>query len=159
MVSWFPISVCSVMWCKPANMYVCSYSTQGWDSRGSFAERPIQHKHAGVALRWGSDDRYLCGERALDGRYGFQTRTLNTTFNLFVSILLPPANEVAGRWCFYTCLSVILFTGGCLPYTPGQTPLWADTPLGRCLDTSSLLASAWNVVLMILDHLSKTSFR
>ena len=28
---------------------------------------------------------------------------------------------------FYTCLSVIPFTGGCLP----DTPHWADTPLGQ----------------------------
>ena len=36
------------------------------------------------------------------------------------------------RSCFYTCLSVILFTGGMsvgqTPPPPGQTP-WADTPL------------------------------
>ena len=26
-------------------------------------------------------------------------------------IILPPANEVAGRYCFQSCLSIILFTG------------------------------------------------
>ena len=41
------------------------------------------------------------------------------------------------RLCFYTCMSVILFTGGCLPqymlgYTPQeQTPPRADTPRSR----------------------------
>ena len=35
-------------------------------------------------------------------------------------------------WCFYTCLSVILFTGGFLPQCMlGYTHPWADTPLGR----------------------------
>ena len=38
------------------------------------------------------------------------------------------------RYCFYKCLSVILFTGGIHPpgrHPPGQTPpSWADTPLG-----------------------------
>ena len=51
--------------------------------------------------------------------------------------LLLPANEVRGKVMFLY-LSVILFTGGCLPhcmlgYTPGRhsqadTPHWADTP-------------------------------
>ena len=41
------------------------------------------------------------------------------------------------RLCFYTCMSVILFTGGCLPqcmlgYTPEeQTPPRADIPRSR----------------------------
>ena len=37
------------------------------------------------------------------------------------------------RLCFYTCLSVILFTGGCLPHPPEQTspPQGADTPRSR----------------------------
>ena len=41
------------------------------------------------------------------------------------------------RLCFYTCLSVILFTGGAVSvsvhagiHPPEQTPLGADTPLG-----------------------------
>ena len=51
--------------------------------------------------------------------------------------LFLPANEVRGKVMFLY-LSVILFTGGCLPhcmlgYTPGRhsqadTPHWADTP-------------------------------
>ena len=51
--------------------------------------------------------------------------------------LLPPANEVAERLCFYTCLSVILFTGGStwahLP--PGQvhTPPGAGPPGPQCM--------------------------
>ena len=76
-------------------------------------------------------------------------------------IYLPPQNEVAGRLCFYTCLSVILFIGGGVSasgpgrgvchtpwadtpldrHPPGQTPPWTDTSLGRhplpsaCWDT------------------------
>ena len=63
-----------------------------------------------------------------------------------VAHLLPPANEVAGRLCFYTC--VILFTVGgvsqhaaCITghmsihppggHSPEQTPPWADTSPDR----------------------------
>ena len=87
--------------------------------------------------------------------------------------LLPSANEVVERLCFYTCLSVILFTGGvclsacgdmsaqgsvCLSacwdtHPPGQTPVRAGTPgqippaaHGHC---SGRYASYWNAFLFI----------
>ena len=45
--------------------------------------------------------------------------------------LLPSANEVAERLCFYTCLSFCPRGRGCLPQCMlGYTPQ-ADTPLGR----------------------------
>ena len=55
----------------------------------------------------------------------------NTTWvsfqrSFFVSIFTV-CNVAATRYCFYTCLSVILFTGGGGVWTPP----WADTPLGR----------------------------
>ena len=48
-------------------------------------------------------------------------------------LLLPSANEVAERQCFYTCLSVILFTGGSVCPSACwdiHTPR-ADTPHGQ----------------------------
>ena len=73
------------------------------------------------------------------------------------------ANEVAERYCFNTCLSVILFTGGDVSqHALGQTPpgrpppLWADTPLpgGHCCGR---YASYWNAFLyfMILSRYSE----
>ena len=60
-----------------------------------------------------------------------QWSTINAHFTGWFS--LPPANEVAGRLCFYTC--VILFTGGGTSQHVSQviwayTP-WADTPPGQ----------------------------
>ena len=44
-------------------------------------------------------------------------------------MLLPPANEVAGPWCFYTCLSVILFTGdGSLYNVTSCLVAWSHVP-------------------------------
>ena len=40
--------------------------------------------------------------------------------------LLPSTTVVVERYCFYTCLSVILFTGECLGRPPSLP--WADTP-------------------------------
>ena len=64
---------------------------------------------------------------------------------------LPSANEVAERQCFYTCLSVILFTGGgvCLPSACWDThPRAGQTsPGGQC---SGRYASYWNAFLLFL---------
>ena len=67
------------------------------------------------------------------------------------------------RLCFNTCLSVILFTGGCLPQCMlGHTPPWADAPQEQtppeavtllhsvCWEiraTSGQYASYWNAYL------------
>ena len=48
---------------------------------------------------------------------------------VIVVLFLLSANEVAERQCFYTCLSVILFTGRGV-HPPRQTPHW-QTPPGR----------------------------
>ena len=74
---------------------------------------------------------------------------------------LPPANESLRRLCFYTRLSVILFTGGCLPSaywdTPPdqrQTPPGVDTPQSSaCWEiraTSGQYASYWNAYLLVI---------
>ena len=47
----------------------------------------------------------------------------NTTECVCVCLVcLPPANEVTGRYCLHTCLSVILFGGGSGQTPPRQTP-------------------------------------
>ena len=51
----------------------------------------------------------------------------------YLSWLLPPANEVAGRLCFYTCLWFC--SQGGVADTPRQTPPWAYTHLpSACWD-------------------------
>ena len=60
--------------------------------------------------------------------------------------------------CFYTCLSVILFTGrGCLPqcmlgYPPEETPPGADPPsaehAGEIRSTRGRYASYWNAICL-----------
>ena len=49
--------------------------------------------------------------------------------SFFVSIFTV-CNVAATRYCFYTCLSVILFTGGggVCQTPPWQTPPWPDAP-------------------------------
>ena len=79
------------------------------------------------------------------------------------------------RLCFHTCLSVILFTGGCLPqcilgYTPpprADTPWGADTPpatdtprSSACWEiraTSGRYASYWNAYLLLANFSQKTA--
>ena len=69
---------------------------------------------------------------------------LNVSRILFVIFLLPPANEVAERWCFHKRMSRILSTVGGEVYTPlgRQTP---PPPSDR--HCSRRYASYWNAFL------------
>ena len=50
-------------------------------------------------------------------------------FSGHYSVFLPPANEVAGRYCFHRCLSVILFSGGSpCDYYPWCIGAWVTPP-------------------------------
>ena len=62
------------------------------------------------------------------------------------SAFLPSATVVAERVCFYTCLSVILFTGDVW----ADTPRWKDTPL-RDSQCSGQYAFYWNAFLFSLS--------
>ena len=66
-------------------------------------------------------------------KYGLFYFPFNLISFHFISFL-PARKRGLRRQCFYTCLSVILFTGGCLPqcmlrHTPGADPPEQTLPL------------------------------